>query len=183
MNLLSEKNLFSFIIQSLSSLITKISLTQTQCGMQFRASLFAASLNSSNAFAIAKKIFFFILVYGRRSKMVNLCIVQFPGQSSNAIRVLLIFQPSTLFPMSQNLQFSSLSNAFSLFPAHRQIISGIIQKFHMPTSDWLDDMSEIKFLLSNDSLCCMRVHLTKKNCANRIRKLYLLYLPFYLQWW
>jgi hypothetical protein len=60
--------------------------------MQFRASLFASSkLDSSNAFAIAKKKYFFILVYGRRSKMVNLCIVQFPGQSSNAIRVLLIF--------------------------------------------------------------------------------------------
>lgn len=63
---------------------------------------------------LPKKTLFFILVYGRRSKMVNLCIVQFPGQSSNAIRVLLIFQPSTYFCFCQKKKFqlSSLSNMY-----------------------------------------------------------------------
>jgi len=136
---------------------------------------------------LPKKVFFFILVYGRRSKMVNLCIVQFPGQSSNAIRVLLIFQPSTYICFCHKI-FSS--HHCRIFARYFQLIgkSQMVscRNFPILTTDWLnddDERSEIKFLSSNDSLCSMRVHLTnKKNCANRIRKFYLIYLPLWLHW-
>ena len=68
------------------------------------------------------------------------------------------------------LQLSSLSNIELIGKSQMVIIS----KYSCVLDDWLnddDDGSEIKFLLSNDSLCSMRVHLTKQKLCQLDQKI------------